>query len=387
MLNGLDHLFEGDTQPGSVEIRQLLGDLFGGSGTDLQFIEERQLQSHRPRVFRIKFSGAGKNYSLILKKLEPAIAQVNELVVRRWLPSVGLSASGPLLRGVAASKDGQSVWHIYEDFGDWAIDVTDPDPECLKAAIHAIAGVHSQFQNHPLLPECRLHGTDFGVHFLGSNVRDAIRCLDAVTSRPHTGPVEEPPALTPEHDGLCGRLLIRLQHLLDEVPARAEALAEFGGPETLLHGDLWATNTLVIPARGGLEARLIDWDHAGVGYITYDLSTFLLRFQREQRQSLVELYQEAVEHSGIPVPDNDVLNHLCETAELARFANRIIWPALAIFQDRAEWGFDELAEIERWFENLEPVLTTGEESCFTHPAGHAHALAGQAGINEMPTIH
>src|SRR5712675_1076268 len=103
MLTGLEHLFEGDTQPGSVEIRQVLGDLFRGAATDLQFIEERQLQSHRPRVFRIKFSGAGNNLSLILKKLEPAIAQVNELVVRRWLPSAGLSGSGPLLRGVAAS--------------------------------------------------------------------------------------------------------------------------------------------------------------------------------------------------------------------------------------------------------------------------------------------
>ena len=50
------------------------------------------------------------------------------------------------------------------------------------------------------------------------------------------------------------------------------------------------------------------------------------------------------------------LNLMFETAELARFANRIIWPAIALAQDQAEWGFEELAEIEEWFGSLEPVL-------------------------------
>ena len=47
---------------------------------------------------------------------------------------------------------------------------------------------------------------------------------------------------------------------------------------------------------------------------------------------------------------------LFETAELARYANRVIWPALAIARDGAAWGFPELAEVESWFEALGPVL-------------------------------
>ena len=45
-----------------------------------------------------------------------------------------------------------------------------------------------------------------------------------------------------------------------------------------------------------------------------------------------------------------------ETAEYARYANRIIWPAVALLEEQAAWGFDQLAEVERWFDALEPAL-------------------------------
>ena len=45
-----------------------------------------------------------------------------------------------------------------------------------------------------------------------------------------------------------------------------------------------------------------------------------------------------------------------ETAENARVANRVAWAAMAWLHDGAEWVPVELAEIERWFEALRPVL-------------------------------
>jgi len=60
--------------------------------------------------------------------------------------------------------------------------------------------------------------------------------------------------------------------------------------------------------------------------------------------------------AGWHLPPAQELNLLFETAEYARFANRIIWPAIALLQDRASWGWDVLAEVDRWFEHLEPVL-------------------------------
>jgi predicted glycoside hydrolase/deacetylase ChbG (UPF0249 family) len=45
-----------------------------------------------------------------------------------------------------------------------------------------------------------------------------------------------------------------------------------------------------------------------------------------------------------------------ETAELARCANRLIWPARAIADGDTSWGYTELADVEQWFEDMEPVL-------------------------------
>ena len=68
-------------------------------------------------------------------------------------------------------------------------------------------------------------------------------------------------------------------HLLEqEEPERAQALASVGGPETLLHGDLWPTNAIVRSRGDGFSVRLIDWDEAAAGPSWFDVSTLLLRF-------------------------------------------------------------------------------------------------------------
>ena len=81
------------------------------------------------------------------------------------------------------------------------------------------------------------------------------------------------------------------------------------------------------------------------------------------RPWIFEFYREAVARAGGWLPAASDLNFLFESHEYARFANRIIWPAIALVKDRAEWGFDELAEVERWFEDLEPVFSGDNESC------------------------
>ena len=65
---------------------------------------------------------------------------------------------------------------------------------------------------------------------------------------------------------------------------------------------------------------------------------------------------EAVARAGWQLPGEHKLNLLFETHEYARFANRMIWPAVAVVMDQVNWGFEELAEVERWFVQFEPVL-------------------------------
>jgi thiamine kinase-like enzyme len=186
------------------------------------------------------------------------------------------------------------------------------------------------------------------MHFYTSNVLDAICSLEAL--RP---PADDRSA---GRVALRDRLLERLHTLLDEHSFRAHVMAEVGGPDALLHGDLWTNNVLICPTGNGLRVRLIDWDHAAVGPISYDLSTFLYRFPPADRPWILDLYQDAVGRRGWRLPSAADLNLLFTTAEYARLANRLIWPAIAVWKGHTEWGFDELAALAHWFEMVTPVL-------------------------------
>jgi hypothetical protein len=345
MIEGLDHLLEGSGQPGLVELRASLHELFSGPEATGRLIDPQRLKA---RVYRLRFEVGGRVRTLVAKCLAPSRAKRNELVAQRWLPAIGLGQNGPPLLGVAADRSGQFVWHIYEDLGDWTLDRGDVDPRRVAAAVGLIAQLHTRFAEHALLVEGRLYGDDRGIYFYTSNVRDAIRGLESLRQ-----PEIE---LSPQQLAVRDRSLERMYALLDEQPQRAQAMAELGGPETLLHGDLWTTNTFVIPGTGGLHARLIDWDHAGVGPAAYDLSTFLLRFAIQHRLWIVDLYREAGGPHGWHLPSAQDLNLLFDTAECARYANSVIWPVIAFLEHRAEWAFDMLAEVEQWFQRLEPVL-------------------------------
>ncbi|PYT31377.1 MAG: hypothetical protein DMG57_05305 [Acidobacteria bacterium] len=343
MIEGLDKVLEGRDQPGLTELRAMLQRLLGGHETEGRLIEEQTLQPSASRVFRLRFVINGQTRQVIVKRLKPEIGRRSELVEKRWLPAVGMSDNGPALLGTIVEPGGNCVWHVYDDLGPCELDVHRFDRESLSAAIKLVAELHMQFARHPLLGEVRLHGCDLGIQFYAANVRDAIYALEACQPSSQQTPVRD-------------SLLQRLSTLRQELPQRAEALDAWGGSETLLHGDLWHINIFVIPTAHGLHVRLIDWDHAAVGPASYDLSTFLLRLPPRERPWVLDLYRAEVSRAGWCLPPLPMLNFLFETAEYARLANRIIWPAIALVQDRAPWAWESLAEVDQWFEDLAPVL-------------------------------
>jgi hypothetical protein len=344
MIEGLEQVLIDTGEPGLEEVRRALPDVLRESSGSVLYTGAQRLKS---RVYRLRFAAGSGARSLVLKRLTPLAAWRNEMIAWRWLPAVELKDSGPGLLGVVASARGECIWHVYEDHGDTELMGRETDTARVAAAARLIARVHSRFAAHPLLAECRPYGA-FDISWFTANVRDAIRALQAL--RPPEA------VLSAEQAALRDRLLARMTRLLDDQSHRARALAKWSGPETLLHGDLWTSNLFVRRAPEGFEARLGDWDRAGVGPMSYDLSTFLLRFPAEQREWILDIYARALENHVWRLPGRSRLNLLCETAELSRYANRIIWPALAIAREGAAWGFDELAEVERWFEALGPVL-------------------------------
>jgi thiamine kinase-like enzyme len=299
-------------------------------------------------LYRVRMGTDRHASSIIIKQHGLDAARRNRRVAERWLPALGLQEAGPALLGSVADAAAERIWLIYEDVPGRSLESTRSADGDALAAVELIARLHTRAADHHLLPEIRREGEDLGMDYFTANVGDALRLLEALL----------PPAARPTaaQVRVRDRLQRRLESLLSDAPNRATLMADVGAADTLLHGDLWTSNILVHRDGDGPRARLVDWDHAGAGPIYYDLSAFLYRFPTAARPALLARYGELVARSGWTLPPAPVANLLFETAECARYANRIIWPAIALLEENAAWAWVELVEIDGWFRALEPVL-------------------------------
>jgi hypothetical protein len=336
----LRHGLEATGEPGSAELCEVLRERLDDAGP----ADPVDLRRLKARVYRLEIGNGGPWRTVVVKRLEPAGAQRNRLLADRWLPALGLGDRCARLLAVAADRCRERVWHVYEDLGDDTL-AARPAPERVEAAVDLVAELHTRAARHSMLPDVRRHGGDLGMPYFISNVRDAIAGLEALAA----SGIETPP----EHAGLPERLRERLIGLLADAPRRARVFKGAAGPDTLLHGDLWTINIFVVGSTGGPRARLVDWDRVGVGPFSYDLSTFLFQFPAAQRPWILERYRHAVSRARWRLASPPELDLLFDTAERARYANRVIWPVRALLQEHADWGFPELAEVERWFQALE----------------------------------
>jgi hypothetical protein len=335
-----------DRLPDTADLATALETATGAPEGTIRVSAVRQLKTN---VYRVTFAHDAdpRAHSFVIKSCNPGLARHNQLVARRWLPLIDLSAGAARLAGSAAERRGERIWLVYEDLGLARLDSCMADRARVTVAIDLIAALHARSAEHPMLPDVRAHGGDLGEAYLIANVRDAVRAL-AQLRAPRV-------ALSAVQQRVRDRLLGRLQLLQDELPRRVQMLERDGGPEVLLHGDLWTTNAFVTESPDGWCARLVDWDHAGVGRASYDLSTFLLRFPAEERSWILDRYCSSIGDRW-SVPERRDLNAHLETAELARYANRAIWPAVAWLVDGADWAFQELAMVAGWFDDWRPVL-------------------------------
>lgn len=327
--------------------------VLGGEESEEAPFELERLRSRRA-VYRVRGGTQGAKRSVVVKQLDPDVAHRTRLLAQRWLPALDLPGIAPRLLGVVADPYHESVWHVYEDVGGASLESLGPDRAAVSATVAAVAGLHMCAAGHHVVAECRRDGEDFGIQYFISNVSDALDLLGALRS-PEI-------RVSSEEAALRDRLRRRLATLLEGMERRGDLMALTGGPDTVLHGDLWSHNVLLTDPSGPAGVRLIDWDHVGAGPVCYDLSTLLYRFDRAERPWILERYRAAVAEVGWELPSTPELNVLCDTCECARCANRIIWPAIALLHEQADWAFAELREIEGWFEALEPLLPSDATS-------------------------
>jgi len=349
MIDGLETLLAGEPHLGMDELRALVLEVLGGRRVEGRAGHAECLS--RKRVYRVHFEIGAGTRSLIVKCLPLGRSERERLASQQWLPRLGLAEYAPPLLGVAVDRHGAIAWHVYEDLGPHALVGAMSDPQRVAAAIDAIARVHVRFSQHAILAECRLAGGGLGAHFFEASLRDAQRNVERMLRAPNVGE---------RGRAVAAQLRTRLQRVVGEQPERSRLLLDRGGPETLLHGDLWTRNILTIPRPPGFHVRLIDWDHCGVGPVVYDLAAFLRRFPIQERRRLLEAYRGHVASMAWVWPTVAELNDMFDTAELARFANSITWRVVAIAQaDPApapEWAIEDLEGIDGWFDNLCAVL-------------------------------
>jgi hypothetical protein len=349
MIDGLGQALRDSGLPGLTALHGVLADLLDESRTVGRVTAEHCLKTDK--VYRLEFEIDGRRRSLIARGTNSARAERNRLVVTRWLPAVGMGRYGAALLGIGSDQEAQWIWQVYQDLGDQRLDAN-PERGRVEATVDVFARLHVRFADHPLLAECRMYGKDMGMTYFLANVRDAIHGLEYFQPQP---------SIDTEKSALAvrDRLLSRLYGLLEEGPDRTRVAAELGGPETMLHGDLFPKNVLTVSAEGGLQPTLIDWDATGVGPLTYDLSTFLYRSPAEHRPWILDRYEQSVAPLGWRVPSIGDLNLMLETAELSRIANSLVWVCVAALDTQADWILERMAEIERWFEAVEPAIRPG----------------------------
>jgi len=340
LQTGLRSALEQSGESGAAELSEALRDMLDGVDAAHGKLGLTRLKA---RVYRLEI-GDGPWRSVVLKRLDPMVAARTRLVAERWLPALGLADRCARLLGTAAGRRGDGVWHVYEDLGDATL-AAHPTPGRVAATVDLVAELHTRAARHPVLPDVRRHAANLGMEYFTANVRDAIAALEALAAAGM-----EPPQ---EHGAVAARLLERLYRLRDDGSRRARVFDDAAGPDTLLHGDLWPINVFVATRAACSGARLVDWDRLGVGPFSYDLSTLLFRLPPDQRPAILGRYRRAVGRAGWRLAPTPELQVLFDTAERARYANRIIWPALALVRERAAWGFPELAEVERWFRALD----------------------------------
>jgi len=326
----------------SPMLRHSLRETLGGGA--VRIVRRERL---KPAVERLHLRVDGTARAVVVKRSRTDAALRNRLVAQRWLPAVGLEQLGPPLLAVIAERDGEHAAQVLADLAGWPLAGEQAPHEHVAAAVQAIARIHTAFANHSLLAECRLWGGDRGIPFYAGNVRDAIRGLSSPLLE-RAGPEVAAPRDT---------LLLRLARLAEQETSRAQLAAACGGPETLVHGDLWPSNVIVAPHAGTIRVRFIDWDEAAAGPAEFDLATLLLRFGRSQRHSILDVYREAVRRlAGWELASERELVVLLETAAYARLVSLLVWTVAEAWEGDADWLPARLRDLVRWFDDVEPVL-------------------------------
>src|SRR5436190_7682642 len=128
-------------------------------------------------------------------------------------------------------------------------------------------------------------------------------------------------------------------------------------PEVRWHGRDHGARSWLANLRDGIAALESLAADGAPARFALARSRLLERLHRllEEAPRHVRLMDEA-EGAGHRLAADGDLNLVFHIAETARGVSCIIWPAMALLNDGAEWGWSGLVDIDDWFESLRPPL-------------------------------
>jgi len=292
-------------------------------------------------VYRLGLT-EGHPDAVVVKRLDPAAAHRCRLLTRYWLPSAGLAHACPSM--LAILGDGQQAWTVHTWLPGQPLD-TCLDTERVQQLAVLVAAVHVRLAAYPLIAQLRHHCRYLGAGVLTGHFEDAWQALRTIER-------ELPAQRRAGTSGVVAGLLERVHNCLRLAPGMRALLHEVGGPDTLLHADLWPKN--VVAGTGWL--RLVDWDRMGVGPALYDLSTLLFRLPAGYRRAAQERYLADLCAAGWPRPTGGEVAGLSRVMERARLASLVSWRAQELLQapgEGARWAGEQLRLIRQWWDEVD----------------------------------
>jgi len=117
------------------------------------------------------------------------------------------------------------------------------------------------------------------------------------------------------------------QRALKEYEWAAEWLAD--QPRVLVHGSYRRDNILVEPGSEAPRIAPIDWEHAALGSVLYDMAFLTTNHTRERAEELLGLFRAAAAEHGRSVPDGEEAWELVVTLRMHRLlrslARAVAW--------------------------------------------------------------
>src|SRR2546428_2642424 len=109
---GVGDVLEARGEPGWAELGEALRALLDGADPAVRVIGVQQLKA---KVYRLQLDAGAPWSSVVVKRLEPAVAHRTQLVAQRWLPALGLGDRCARLLGVAGDPVAPLPLHGEQD--------------------------------------------------------------------------------------------------------------------------------------------------------------------------------------------------------------------------------------------------------------------------------